>query len=204
MMKLFYAPTSPFARKVLVVAKELGLTNKLQTEEITTSPVTQNAALARENPLARIPTLALEDGEVLYDSRVIVEYLDLLADGGKVIPATGQPRMTALRRQALADGISDTLVAVRYELALRPEGLRWDTLIVSQFDRVRRSLTAMEDEAHELSTDTPNIGEIAIVCMLGYLDFRFSDFGWTGSAPYLAKWYAIISSRESFRTTAPK
>src|SRR3954470_24384747 len=120
-MKLRHNPASPYVRKVMVVAHELGLADKIELLSTAVSPVESNAALAAENPLVKIPALTTDDGQVLFDSPVICEYLDSLAGGGKVFPASGKARWTALCQQALGDGILDALILCRYEIAARPE-----------------------------------------------------------------------------------
>jgi len=123
-MKLWYSPPSPFARKVRVVATELGLAERIELVLTPVVPIEPNPALVPQNPLVKLPTLEAEDGTVLYDSRTICEYLDALAGGGRLFPATGPARWDALRRQALGDGIMDAGILRRYELTLRPEALR--------------------------------------------------------------------------------
>ena len=123
-MKLRHNPASPYVRKVMVVAHELGLAGEIELIDTAVSPVTTNATLAGENPLMKIPALTTDDGEVLFDSPVICEYLDTVAGGGKLFPA-GKARWKALRQQALGDGILDALILCRYEVAARPEEKRF-------------------------------------------------------------------------------
>src|SRR6185437_4887670 len=122
-MKLRHNPSSPYVRKVMVVAHELGLAGRIELLSTAVSPVETNATLAAENPLMKIPALTTDDGQVLFDSPVICEYLDSVA-GGKLFPAVGPARWTALRQQALGDGILDALILCRYETT-RPEDKRW-------------------------------------------------------------------------------
>ena len=204
MMKLYSASASPFARKVMVAAHELGLAGRIAVENVTTSPVAQNAALAAVNPLARLPTLLLEDGSALYDSRVILDYLDSLTGGGILIPKAGPERFAALRRQALAEGLLDTLVSLRYETALRPEAVRWPELVAAQFDRMGRALAAAESEAASLSVEKLGIAEIGFACLFGYLDLRFGDYDWRSRAPSLARWYQAVAERPSLMATTPR
>ena len=123
-MKLLYSPSSPFDRKVAVVPHERGLTGRIELITATTSPVQPNADVARDNPLAKIPSLTLDDGSTLYDSGVIAEYLDQLA-GAELFPPSGPQRWTALRQQALADGLLDAAILIRYERVLRPADKQW-------------------------------------------------------------------------------
>lgn len=200
-MKLWHSPASPFARKVRVCAIELGLAARIELAEVTVHPGKPNEQLARENPLIKIPALGTDDGGVLYDSRVICEYLDALA-GGKLFPALGAARWQALRRQALGDGIADAGILRRYELALRPEALHWADWLAGQQAKVDHGLDAAEREAGDWG-DEFDIGHIAVACALGWLDFRFPNSGWRVAHPQLGAWFARISARRSLTQTAP-
>src|ERR1700691_1603926 len=182
-MKLRHNPASPYVRKVMVVAHELGLAGKIELLSTAVSPVETNATLAAENPLMKIPALTTDDGEVLFDSPVICEYLDSLAGGGKVFPTAGKARWAALRQQALGDGILDALILCRYEVAARPENMRFAGWTDSQMKKAQQGLTALERE--DLSSP-PTIGTITAACTLGYLDFRFPNDGWRNRHPKLA------------------
>lgn len=199
-MKLYYAGASPFVRKVRVLAIETGLMDRLDIARVAMTPVGPDADLCADNPIGKIPTLVRDDGSTLYDSRVICEYLDGLHDGVRMFPQSGEARWTALRRQAMADGICDAAVGTRYETFLRPENFRWQEWVDAQMQKVRRSLDALEGES---LADTLDIGTIAIACALGYLDFRFSDEGWRESRPGLAAWYETFAARPSMGETIP-
>ena len=201
-MKLWHSPPSPFARKVRVCAIELGLAGKIDMIETRVAPNKPNLELARENPLIKIPALATDDGTVLYDSRVICEYLDALAGGNRMFPAAGAARWDALRRQALGDGIIDAGVLRRYELALRPEALRWDEWLTGQLAKVEHGLDAAEREAGGWG-DAFDIGHVTLACALGWLDFRFPDSGWRDARPQLGAWFARVVARPSLAKTAP-
>lgn len=200
-MKLRYSQTSPFARKVLVVAHERGLANRIELLNANTSPVAPNKEVGRENPLNKIPSLTLDDGAVLYDSRVIAEYLDAL-NGAKLFPPDGRARWTALRQQALADGLLDATVLIRYERVLRPAEKQWPEWIEGQFVKFRQALDAFEREAPGLEK-TLTIGPIAAACALGYVDFRFADENWRKTRPHLAAFYEKFSQRPSMMATKP-
>ena len=199
-MQLYSSPASPFARKVRVSAHELGLDARLQLINITLSPVNPHAGLRTHNPLGKIPALVTDSGETLYDSPVICEYLDALAGGGRLIPTAAAARWTALRRQALADGLTDATVLVRYEQAVRPAALRWQDWIEGQFLKVRTALDALEQEDLEGPFD---IGAVSLACALGYLDFRFAEERWREARPRLAAWYDAVSQRPSLLATRP-
>jgi glutathione S-transferase len=201
-MKLWHSPPSPFARKVRACAIELGLAGKIDMIEARVAPNKPNLELAREAPLIKVPALATGDGTVLYDSRVICEYLDALAGGGRLFPAAGAGRWDALRRQALGDGIIDAGVLRRYELALRPEALRWDEWLAGQQAKIDHGLDAAEREAGGWG-EAFDIGHITVACALGWLDFRFPDSGWRASRPQLAAWFKRASERPSLAQTMP-
>ncbi len=199
-MKLYTSRRSPFARKVRVSALELGLAERLEPLEVTLTPVSPHAALGEHNPLGKIPALITDSGEALYDSPVICEYLDALAGGDRLWPTAGAARWTALRRQALADGITDAAVLMRYETALRPETSRWPQWLEAQWLKIRAGLDALE---RERLAGTFDIGAIAVVCALEYLDFRFPEERWQAHRPQLAAWLADIRERPSLAATRP-
>lgn len=200
-MKLHYSQTSPFVRKVLMVAYEIGIADRI--ELCPTDVWSPNSTVARENPLSKIPTLLTEDGMVLFDSPVIAEYLDSLHDGRKLFPPTGHDRWVALRQQALGDGICDAAVLRRME-SLRPHSLQsadWDT---RQRTAILRALDRLEVEAKDLPpADRPTIGGLSILAALGYLDFRFGHEPWRTGRSALAHWFETVSKRTSFLKTLP-
>jgi len=203
-MKLWYSPPSPFARKVRVVATELGLAERIELVLTPVVPIEPNPALVPQNPLVKLPTLEAEDGTVLYDSRTICEYLDALAGGGRLFPATGPARWDALRRQALGDGIMDAGILRRYELTLRPEALRWEDWLRGQQAKIDHALDAGErDAARRQGEGAFDIGHITLACALGWLDFRFPEFDWRAKRAALAAWYASAAKRPSLVQTVP-
>ncbi len=175
-MKLYYSATSPFVRKCLVSAHELGLRERIELQPAAPHPVNRDRALVVCNPLGKVPTLVTDDGAVLYDSRVICEYLNALGDG-HLIPAEPAARWSILRDEALADGMLEAAVLVRYETFARPESLRWKDWIDGQMDKVTCGLTEIEKRAGAFNQRI-DLGTIAIGCALGYLDFRFAALGW--------------------------
>jgi len=202
-MKLHIAEPSPFVRKVRVLAHEVGLDGRITFHAMAISPVAPDDGLNRDNPIGKVPALVRDDGTALYDSRVICEYLDGLHDGRKMFPASGEARWTALRRQALGDGMLDAGVATRYEVVLRPEAYRWQRWVDGQWSKILRALDALDGEANTLGRE-PDIGTIAVGCALGYLDFRFADCGWRDRRPALAKWFEAFDGRPSMRATDPR
>ncbi|MEI9982319.1 MAG: glutathione S-transferase N-terminal domain-containing protein [Aliidongia sp.] len=201
-MKLLYSQTSPFVRKVMVLAHETGLVDRLELVPVNVAPVTPNDLVAAENPLVKVPTLVPDDGESLFDSAVIVEYLDSLHGGTPLVPRAGAARWSALQRQAAADGLLDAAVLVRYELVLRPEEKRWPDWIGGQMRKIRGTLDSFEADAATLGRET-TIGEIAVACALAYLDFRYPEENWRAGRPGLAAFYARFADRPSMQATLP-
>ncbi|MHA1597276.1 MAG: glutathione S-transferase N-terminal domain-containing protein [Alphaproteobacteria bacterium] len=199
-MRLHYSPTSPYVRKVMMVAIETGLEDGFEC--IATNAWESAPDFVADNPLSKVPTLVLDGGETLYDSPVICEYLDSLHDGVKLFPTAGGARWTALRRQALADGILDAAL-IRLLEGKRPDDERSDSWVARQEKAIVRSLDALEEEADGLG-DGVSIGHIAIAAALGYLDFRFDADNWRAGRPALADFYDTFSGRPSMTATAPK
>jgi glutathione S-transferase len=200
-MKLFYAAPSPFVRKCLVSAHELGLRARLELLPAAAHPVNRDRSLVACNPLGKIPTLITDDGTVLYDSRVICEYLNSLGDG-HLIPLQGAARWTVLVDQALGDGLMEAAVLTRYENAVRPENLQWGDWVAGQLDKVTCGLAEIQRRADGLKNRV-DAGTIALGCALGYLDFRFASIGWKEKYPDVAIWYEQFAKRESMVTTQP-
>jgi glutathione S-transferase len=201
-MKLHWSPRSPFVRKVMIVAHEVGVADKLRCVRTVAAMMKPHPELMADNPLSKIPTLVLDDGTALYDSAVICEYFDGLHDGPKLFPAAPRERMVALRRQALGDGWLDALVLWRGEL-MRPAGQQSEPYLASFAARNEATLAALEREAADLRSSAFSIGHIALGCALAYLDFRFADRGWRHDHPRLADWHAGLATRPSFRATEP-
>ena len=200
-MKLYYSATSPYVRKCLVSAYELGLRERIELLPAAPHPVNRDRALVASNPLGKVPTLVTDDGAVLYDSRVICEYLNALGDG-HLIPKQPAARWPIYRDEALADGILDAAVLVRYETFARPESLRWKDWIDGQLDKVTCSLAEIEGRAGTLDQRI-DLGTIATGCALGYLDFRFAALGWKHTYPKTAAWFERFAARESMLATRP-
>jgi len=205
-MKLYHNPASPFVRKVRVVAAECGISDQIQLEEVALTPVSTPDNLGADNPLGKIPSLVIDSGECLYDSRVICEYLDTRFNGG-LYPPDGEDRWAALRLQAIADGFCDAAVLVRYEGFVRPEDKRWPDWVEGQLNKCRRALSVLEQECQVYGDtafgDSVSIGNLSIAIALAYFDFRNPDEAWRESAPSLAKWYEKFSQRSSLLQTLP-
>jgi glutathione S-transferase len=199
-MKLFYSPTSPFVRKVLVTAFETGMEPRI--ERIQVNPWEPGEQLTTVNPLGKVPALMTPSGMMLYDSPVICEYLDSLHGGAPLLPPSGDERWLVLRLQALADGFLDAAVLWRME-SMRPDGERSTRWMTFQRDTVMRGLAELEKEAATWDP-TVNLGRIAAACALGYLDFRFAGEEWRKNHPVLARWYEPMQARPSMQQTAPR
>lgn len=203
MMKLLFAPTSPFVRKVMVCAHLTGQADKIQCLDSAAHPVRRDPRIAAHNPLAKVPTLILQDGQVLYDSRVICEYLASQADAETIFPASGADRWAALSRQALGDGLLDAALLARYELTARPPEFQWPTWREALLTKVSACLASIETIASELNHHKPTIGEITIGCALGYLDFRFPELNWRAKCGIAAHWNEAFQSLPAMQATQP-
>jgi glutathione S-transferase len=199
-MKLHWSPRSPFVRKVLVAAHELGLTDRIHCVRTAVRMTQPNTDLLPENPLSKIPTLVLADGTVLIDSVVICKYLDALAGGGILFPPSGPERWTALARHALGNGLLDILILWRNERN-KPEQAQLPALLDSFALKARTALDRLEGDVPDLSATRFGIGHFAIGCCLSYLDFRFPDLDWRVGHPALAAWHESFSERPSAQAT---
>lgn len=200
MLTLRHSPSSPFVRKIRIAASVLGIDRELALEPADT--MNAGDTIRSQNPLGKIPALLLEDGTVLFDSRVILEYFDHRAGGGRIIPKDASARFAALRLQALADGIMDASVLLVYEGRWRPPERHEPKWIDLQSGKVARALAALEAAPPALDAP-PNVGQIALACALGYRDFRFPG-SWRKDHPRLVAWLDDFARRvPAFAATAP-
>lgn len=190
MMILRSAPASPYGRKVKICAALLGLSDQITIVEADTN--NPDDPLRSQNPLGKIPTLVLEDGTTLFDSRVIVEYLDQMAGGGRMLPR-GAKRIAVLRLQALTDGLCDAALVQVYEARWREEPMRSARWLEHQAGKVERALAALEAEPPKLTRQL-HVGHVMTACALGYLDLRFGG-AWRKKHPKLRKWLAKFEER---------
>ncbi len=205
-MKLYYTSTSPFVRKVLLTAHELGLVDRLELTVLRPSPLAPDPVLSLTNPLSKIPALVLDDGSTLYDSRVICEYLDGLRghdDGPRLVPASGAERWRTLRLQALCDGILEAGILVFYERLQRPTELQWAPWLDGQTAKVRQGLDALEGEVEAWSGPV-DAAQIAAGATLGWLEFRNAVGDIRQGRPRLGAWYEAFSQRPSMQATWPR
>lgn len=203
MLKLLFAATSPFVRKVMVCAHLTGQADKIRLLDSAAHPVRRDPRIAAHNPLAKVPTLILQDGQALYDSRVICEYLASRAGAETIFPASGADRWTALSRQALGDGLLDAALLARYELTARPAEFQWPTWHEALLTKVTSCLATIEAIASDLAHEEPTIGEITIGCALGYLDFRFPALNWRAQCGVAARWNEAFQSLPAMQATRP-
>ncbi|NIA68607.1 glutathione S-transferase [Pelagibius litoralis] len=198
-MQLFYSPTSPYARKCRVVARERGLMAAL--EEVVCNPMEDPPELQSKNPLGKVPALVLDDGTAVFDSPVIAEYLDGLGGAETLIPAAGPERFKVLVAAALGQGMTDAAFNVTME-GRRPDGEsspaaveRWRAAILRGLDHMTAHIQGQPGDL--------TMGHIACGCALGYLDLRHGDLNWRGGRDGLAAWFAAFDARPSMRETDP-
>lgn len=199
MMKLHWSPRSPFVRKVMIVLNETGQLDQVDCVRSAVAMVLEpNPSVLADNPLGKIPTLVLEDGTALFDSRVICAYLAERA--GQLQPVTADERFRQLCWEALGDGMTDILLLWRIE-RMREE--KADPVICAAFEtKVRATVARLDAGAEQLSKTPLGLGHIAIFCALGQLEFRWPGTGWREAFPRLAAWFASVEVRPSFAATA--
>jgi glutathione S-transferase len=201
-MKLTFSPSSPFARKVRIAAIELGLIDRIEFVPTAVAPGTPNDEYSKIHPLKKLPALILDNGEVIVDSYVIVEYLDELAGGGKLIPASGPARWKVKSDHSLSQGMLDSMLLCRYENMVRPEGLRWKAWSDDHWNRAWKGMARFEQQTEMLSRPF-DISQIALTCVLGYADFRFADCGWRKAYPKLDAFHQRMLERPSVKISVP-
>lgn len=202
-MKLIGSPASPFVRKVRVVMAEKKLDYDLALENVWAADTT----IQESNPLGQVPCLEMEDGSFMFDSRVIVEYLDTLTPVGKLIPANGRGRAEIKCWEALADGVLDAAILIRLEMTLRQPEMQSGEWIARQMGKVNAGLKAMSTglaEAPFCSGNHLTLADISVVCALGWLSFRFPEIDWRADYPNLLKLFDKLSERSSFKDSLPE
>ncbi len=197
-MKLYYSPSSPFVRKVLVVAGEVGLLDRIELLHSRTTLTYRDPDIVSENPMGQVPTFFDDDGTVLADSRVICEYLDSLGGGG-LFPS-GHRRWAVLMDQSSADGLLDAALLARIETVVRPEEKRWPDGRAGQMGKIQSVLDHFESRAGTLA-ERVDIGTISLACALSYLDYRFGTLDWRSGRSRLADWYNGFAERPAMAAT---
>lgn len=198
-MKLYGTQTSPFVRKVRMVAVETGLDASIEFVVSNLSPIMWDPQIVAVNPGGRVPTLVLDDGMVLFDSRVICRYLAAQSTQVSLYPQEAPAIWDILRREAMSDELMEPALQARYELALRPPELRWNALLETLLAKVDSVIDAAEAEPPP--DQRFDAGDIGLACGLGYLDFRFPKRNWRATHPRLAEWFAGMSTRKSWQAT---
>ncbi len=201
-MKLHWSPRSPFVRKVSILLHETGLDRQVSLVRSVAAIATPNPALMVDNPLSQIPALVLDDGQALYDSPVICEYLDGLHDGARYFPPAGPARWVALQRQALADGMLSILLLWRQE-RMKDAAKQLPEWLAAFATKIGASLDRLELQAGALAADGHDIGHVSVGCMLSYLDYRFADLDWRAGRPGLAGWHRGFEARPAVIATRP-
>lgn len=196
MMKLHWSPRSPYVRKVMVAAHELGLADRIRTVRTVVAMAKPVPELMVENPLSKIPTLVTEDGTILYDSHVIIEYLDSLAGGGRLIPPSGPARFTELRRHALATGFLDVLIYWRSE---RDREAPSQAMIDTYTTKTDAILPAIDAEIEAIAAQPVGMAQITLAIAGDYMDFRFPQLRWRDRSPRYAAWQTRFAERPSMR-----
>jgi glutathione S-transferase len=202
-MKLTFSPASPFARKVRIAAIELGLMDKVEFAPVTVVPGQANDEYSKIHPLKKLPVLILDNGDVIVDSYVIVEYLDELAGGGKLIPASGPLRWKVKSDHSLLQGMLDAMLLCRYENNVRPQQLRWQAWTDDHWNRAWTGMARFEGQVEAMLARPLDIAQIALVCVLGYADFRFADCGWRKAYPKLDAFHQKMLERPSVKISVP-
>ena len=200
-MKLYHSATSPYVRKVMVVLHMTGQTGAVEIVPGSGTPLAPNDQTITANPLGKVPCLVTDDGEALFDSRVISRYLDHAGQGGLYPP--GDALFRVLTLEALADGILDAALLVVYESRLRPEELRFAPWVEGQKGKILRAVAVLETRVRDDLMGAPTMAHIAIGCALGYVDFRLPQLGWRDTAPALADWYRDFAGTPAMQATVP-
>lgn len=202
-MKLIGSLASPYVRKVRVVMAE----KKIDFELVLDNVWSPDTLVPLSNPLGKVPCLIMEDGGAMFDSRVIVEYLDTLTPVGKLIPPQSRERASVKCWEALADGVLDAAVLVRIERTQRPESQQSQAWIDRQMGKVHAGLRAMSNGFGETPFVAGNhytLADVAVGCALGWLSFRFPEIAWREDYPNLARLFDKLSERQSFKDTLPQ
>jgi glutathione S-transferase len=201
-MTLHWSPRSPYVRKVMIAAHEMGLRDRIRIVRTVAGGTTPHAELMKINPIGKIPTLELEDGTAVYDSPVIIEYLDTLHQGPRLYPVAWPERLTALRRHALGQGMLDNALPLLGE-GFRPPEKQSEPHKELWRAKLRACVDALEQEAEALASSGFTVGHLTIGVALGYLDFRFDAMRWRDGHPKLAAWHATFNARPSVAANMP-
>lgn len=202
-MQLFYSTASPYARKALITAHEAGIVDQIEIITTTASPVDRNPAIVPVNPTGKIPTLVIPDGRIIFDSRVICEFFDRQSDTIHLFPKHPDSYIAAKTMESLGDGMLDAALLARYETSLRPEQLKWEDWHQGQIDKIQSSFDYLEKYCLELLNGPTTIGNVAVGCAIGYIEFRNIVDDWKTGRDGVAEWYSRFVERPSMKATEP-
>ena len=200
-MKLAYSPASPYVRKVMVLLHETGQLDDVELVEGSGTPLAPNAETVQKNPIGKIPALERPDGATLYDSRVICAFLDTRA--GDKLYQTGNRRWETLTLEATGDGIMDAALLMTYEGRLRPQELRMEAFVEAQSGKIAAACAALNTRWMSHLAGPLDMGQVAVACALGYVDFRHGHRDWRKGNDGLAAWYKTFGERASMQATQP-
>ncbi|MBI1494810.1 glutathione S-transferase [Halocynthiibacter styelae] len=199
-MKLYHSPTSPYVRKVMVVLHETGQLGDVELVTTSGTPLDPAEGFAAVNPLSKVPALVTEDGQAIYDSRILCRYLDARANA-RLYGSDDTWRIQTL--EATGEGVIDAALLMAYEWRLRPEEIRFEAWVEGQWVKIAQALDVIERDYMDLMNAPLNAGQIAVACALGYLDLRNADRNWRAGRPDLAAWFEAFSARPSMLATVP-
>lgn len=199
-MQLIFSPASPYARKVHACLIETGQKADVEFLQVKTAPAAVAAEVRAANPLGRIPALIRSDGPAIYDSRVITRFLDARAQGGLYPDAR---LWEVLTLEATAEGILDSALSIVYETRLRPPEHQSEDWMVAQWSKISHACKAVSERWMSHLAGPVDMGQIALGCALGYLDFRLDSRGWRKGCDALDDWFAVFATRPSMAETAP-
>lgn len=200
-MKLFHSPTSPYVRKVMVIAIEKGLDGQIEKIPTSVSPLKREGELPTRNPIGKVPCLVTDDGRALFDSRVICAYIDTLK-APALMPADPDGRFQSMTLESLADGLLDAGLLLRYE-STRPEDKQWQPWVDGQMAKIMGVIDGLEATYADGLTGPLTPGQIAVACALGWFDFRFAHVDWRKDHPKVAAFMARMAERPSIKATMP-
>lgn len=197
-MKIFYSPASPFVRKCLVVAEELGLQDRIELLDSAAHPINRDRNIIESNPLGQVPTFFTDKGECLFDSFVICQYLNHLAKGE--LFGDAETKWQVLKDHAAADGLMSAALVLRYETGVRPSELEWKEWTAGHYDKLATTMSYFEEKLKQGEVAI-NISSITLACALAYIDFRLGSYAWKENFPLVADFLEKFNQRSSMKNT---
>lgn len=199
-MKLLYSPASPFARKVRVLIRELGILDQITEQDVSTTALNSDPTVVAANPMGKIPALIRDEAPAVYDSRVITRFLND-TQGGQLYPASRI--WETLTLEATADAIMESALAMTYEVRMRPEAQQFPDWIEAQWEKAGRGISAINDRWMSHLAGPLDMAHIGVACALSYVDLRHDARNWRHDNDALAAWHATFYARENMKATAP-